>query len=330
MGKDRKLNALQPLSDIAIDVVGLTKRYQQKEDESPALDRIDLAVPQGSLFGLLGPNGAGKSTLINILGGLVAKSNGQARILGFDIEAHARSARRAIGIVPQELNIDPFFTPSELLDLQSGLYGVPHWARRTQEILDRVGLADKAHAYTRSLSGGMKRRLMVAKAMVHSPPVLVLDEPTAGVDIDLRHQLWDQIRELNTQGVTILLTTHYLREAEDLCDRVAIIDEGKVIACDTKDAFLKRVDSKDIVIKLAHPPRELSVKLSELGLTLAEGADRAGCLLYRCRRGELGKLERILEAIRSEGLAIEDLKIIEADLERIFLELTKKSSSHPS
>ncbi|MEC8247759.1 MAG: ABC transporter ATP-binding protein, partial [Pseudomonadota bacterium] len=211
---------------IALSARNLQKTYKAVGNQAAkeALKGIDLDIPRGAIFGLLGPNGAGKSTFINILAGLVIKSGGSANIWGFDIDANPRQARASIGIVPQELSIDPFFTPAEIMELQAGLYGVPRKQRRTNEILSAMGLADKAHAYARTLSGGMRRRLLVAKAMVHNPPVLVLDEPTAGVDIELRRQLWDYVIDLNRQGVTIMLTTHYLEEAEELCDTIAIID----------------------------------------------------------------------------------------------------------
>ncbi|HEY9346571.1 MAG TPA: ABC transporter ATP-binding protein, partial [Inquilinus sp.] len=239
----------------AIRLRGLTKTYRgrNKQPDKLALHPIDLDIPAGSIFGLLGPNGAGKSTLINILAGLVTKTAGDAWIWGFDLGRSTRQARAAIGVVPQELNIDPFFTPRELLDLQAGLYGVPKKERITVELLAAVGLADKADAYARTLSGGMRRRLMVAKAMVHSPPVLVLDEPTAGVDIELRRSLWAHVRALNRAGTTIVLTTHYLEEAEELCDRIAIIDHGRIVACDSTANLLSSVDSKTLVVSLSEP-----------------------------------------------------------------------------
>ena len=215
------------MSEAAISIVDLQKTYKGGKR---ALDGISLEIPRGGIFGLLGPNGAGKSTLINILAGLVMKSGGTASIWGFDIDEHPRNAKRAIGIVPQEILFDPFFTPKEALEIQAGLYGIPKADRRTMELLRAVQLEDKADAYSRTLSGGMKRRLLVAKAMVHSPPILVLDEPTAGVDVELRQQLWDYVRSLHAQGVTIVLTTHYLEEAEQLCDRIAIINHGRLIA----------------------------------------------------------------------------------------------------
>ena len=215
------------MTEAAIAITALEKTYAGGKR---ALDAVTFDVPRGEIFGLLGPNGAGKSTLINILSGMVRKTGGSARIWGFDIDEHPRNAKASIGIVPQEILFDPFFTPLEALEMQAGLYGVPASKRRSMELLRAVRLDDKANAYSRTLSGGMKRRLLVAKAMVHSPPVLVVDEPTAGVDIELRQQLWDYVRTLNAQGVTIVLTTHYLEEAEELCDRIAIINHGQLIA----------------------------------------------------------------------------------------------------
>src|SRR5262245_40474145 len=237
------------LPESAVAIRRLNKIYKNvKGGGKPALIDVDLTVPRGCLFGLLGPNGAGKSTLINIMAQLVIKTSGDVSIWGIDLDRDPRSAASAIGVVPQELNIDPFFTPRELLELQAGLYGVARRERRTAEILAAVGLSDKAEAYTRTLSGGMRRRLLVAKALVHNPPVLVLDEPTAGVDVELRQQLWRYVRQLNAEGVTVLLTTHYLEEAEQLCDRIAIIDHGRLIACDTTAALLRRLDAKEISI----------------------------------------------------------------------------------
>ena len=236
--------------EFAVEIEGLSKTYDGngKAPAIEALKDVSLTIPRGSFFALLGPNGAGKSTLINILAGLVIKSAGQARIWGFDIVEDMRAAPRAIGVVPQELNLDPFFTPREMLELQSGLYGVPKSQRRVNEILESVGLREQADLYARRLSGGMRRRLLVAKAMVHSPPILVLDEPTAGVDIALRHQLWQSLRTMNEAGITILLTTHYLEEAESLCDHIAIINHGILIACDSTRNLLNHLDSKQMLI----------------------------------------------------------------------------------
>ncbi|MEO1016948.1 MAG: ABC transporter ATP-binding protein, partial [Pseudomonadota bacterium] len=239
-------NAENDLPANAIELKGLRKTYAGSKDQAPkeALKGVDLGVPRGSIFGLLGPNGAGKSTLINILAGLVIKTSGEARVMGIDIDRNPRRGRRAIGVVPQELNLDAFFTPREILEIQAGLYGVPKRERTTMEILQAVGLDDKADAYSRSLSGGMRRRLLVAKALVHHPPVVILDEPTAGVDVELRRSLWRYMRQLNEEGVTVVLTTHYLEEAEEMCDQIAIIDEGSVVCCDDKTTLLKRMDEK--------------------------------------------------------------------------------------
>ncbi len=308
----------------AIRLRGLTKTYRgrNKQPDKLALHPIDLDIPAGSIFGLLGPNGAGKSTLINILAGLVTKTAGDAWIWGFDIARATRQARAAIGVVPQELNIDPFFTPRELLDLQAGLYGVPKKERITAELLAAVGLADKADAYARTLSGGMRRRLMVAKAMVHSPPVLVLDEPTAGVDIELRRSLWAHVRALNRAGTTIVLTTHYLEEAEELCDRIAIIDHGRIVACDSTANLLSSVDSKTLVVSLSEPLDVLPPALAARGMELA-GAAR---LVVRYRPSET-RLGDLLTLMDQAGVRIADLTTEETDLEDIFLQLTGEGAA---
>ncbi len=303
----------------AIAVRGLTKVYagSKRGPAKRALDAVDLAIPRGELFGLLGPNGAGKSTLINILAGLVNKTAGTAEIWGIDIDRAPRQARAAIGVVTQELVIDAFFTPRELLDLQAGLYGVPPRERRTMELLATVGLSDKADAYARTLSGGMRRRLMVAKAMVHSPPVLVLDEPTAGVDVELRQGLWEHIRALKRAGVTILLTTHYLEEAQQLCDRIAIINHGKVIALDTTAALLRRLDRKELCITLAAPVGAVPPALVRFGAVL----DPPNGLNFHFQPSVTSAGE-ILDAVRAAGLTIADLSTEETDLEDLFLHLT--------
>jgi ABC-2 type transport system ATP-binding protein len=305
----------------AVEVRGLTKIYRgtAKAPAKRALDKIDLEIPRGSIFGLLGPNGAGKSTLINILAGLVIKTEGKAFIWNIDIDTAPRAARAAIGVVPQELTFDMFFTPREHLELQAGFYGVPSRERRTAEILERVGLTAQADALTRTLSGGMRRRLMVAKAMVHSPPVLVLDEPTAGVDVELRRQLWEQVRMLNRAGTTILLTTHYLDEAEKLCDRIAIIDRGKVVACDTTAELVARVDDKKLTVTLAEPLLALPERLVPSGLEWLEPGKLM--LRYNPSRAAIGM---VLDAIGAAGLHIRDMTTEEADLEDIFLRLTKR------
>lgn len=303
----------------AVELRGVTKIYAGSKRSPPkkALDNVDLFIPRGALFGLLGPNGAGKSTIINILAGLVTKTAGTARIWGIDIDADPRAARAAIGVVPQELNIDPFFTPRELLDLHAGLYGVPKSERRTDEILAAVGLTDKADAYARTLSGGMRRRLMVAKAMVHAPPVLVLDEPTAGVDIELRQQLWAHVRMLNARGTTILLTTHYLEEAQELCDWIAIIDRGEVVACDTTEALLRRVDAKELRVTLAEALSRLPPELAQFHVELT-GPSRL-VLHYQPSRT---RVSDFLDAVKAAGLTIVDVTTVETDLHDIFLQLT--------
>lgn len=304
----------------AVEIVDLAKTYAStgKAPAKRALDGITLSVARGEIFGLLGPNGAGKSTLINILAGLVDKSAGRVSIWGIDLDRDRRASRAAIGVVPQELNIDPFFTPRELLEVQAGLYGVPARERRSDEILAAVGLADKANSAARTLSGGMRRRLLVAKALVHTPPVLVLDEPTAGVDVELRRQLWAYVRALNARGVTILLTTHYLAEAEELCGRIAIINRGRLVACDTT-ASLKRVfDSKTLLVT---PAATLEI-VPEALARFAPDLRPDGVLAFRYRPSEVQAGE-ILAALQAAGLAIADVATREPDLEEVFMTLTR-------
>ena len=307
--------------DFAIEARGLEKTYKGDKKNPPkqALKGIDLAVPRGGFFGLLGPNGAGKSTFINILGGLVIKTGGSASIWGFDITREPKNARGAIGIVPQEINMDPFFNPFETLDIQAGYYGVPKAERTTEEILKAVGLWDKKDAYVRSLSGGMKRRLLVAKALVHQPPVLVLDEPTAGVDVELRRQLWEHVRTLHARGVTIVLTTHYLEEAQELCDTIAIINQGQLIACEPTPQILKRLDHRTLVIhgesELKHVPRQFA------GLDAALRADGGLGITYRT--GE-HRVEELLDRVRGAGITIRDLAMETPDLEDVFVALTSR------
>ena len=309
-----------PLPVDAVVVTGLDKTYAASGKRPPkqALQNVDLAIPRGSLFGLLGPNGAGKSTLINILAQLVLKSSGQVKVWDFDLDRSPRDVASDIGVVPQELNIDPFFTPRELLNLQAGLYGVPRAERRTAEILEALGLADKAEAYARTLSGGMRRRLLVAKALVHNPPVLVLDEPTAGVDVELRQQLWRYVRELNARGVTVLLTTHYLEEAEQLCDRIAIINHGRVIACDTTAALLRRLDAKELSIIVDRDLTAVPAALGRFDVVLKDSRR----LVVRYQPSRI-RVAQILTAVHDAGLEIVDLSTLEADLEDIFLQLTR-------
>ncbi len=304
----------------AIEIRGLRKVYggQGKAPAKEALKDLDLDVPQGSIFGLLGPNGAGKSTLINILAGLVRKTAGTVRIWGFDQDVNPRQSRAAIGVMPQELNVDAFFSPRAALDVQAGLYGVPKAQRRTEEILDLIGLTDKADAYARTLSGGMRRRLLLGKALVHQPQVLVLDEPTAGVDIELRQMLWQNVRQLNRDGMTIILTTHYLEEAEEMCDEIAIINNGAVVARDSKAALVGRLDAKTLVIEPEVTP-ETDPVLPE-GVVFVRRPDGALAFSYRRSRTSPGD---ILDAVRRAGIRIRDVATEEAHLEDVFLDLTR-------
>lgn len=304
----------------AISVRGLDKTYpaSKKSAAKHALKAVDLDIQRGCIFGLLGPNGAGKSTMINILAGLVRKTAGQAAVWGYDIDQNPRQARAAIGVVPQEINLDPFFTPEESLEFMAGFYGVPKAERRTDAILEAVGLTDKRDAYARSLSGGMKRRLLVAKALVHNPPVLVLDEPTAGVDIELRQQLWAYVRALNTQGVTIVLTTHYLEEAQELCDRIAIVNHGEIVANDSKDALMSRLDRKTLVIQPMSALDAVPDTLSDADVVLRED----GSLAITYRKGQ-DSVADLIERYRASGARIGDLRTEEADLEDVFLSLTR-------
>lgn len=302
------------MSEAAIEIRGLEKTYAGGK---VALHGIDLDVPRGSIFGLLGPNGAGKSTTINTLAGLVNKTAGTARIWGFDIDEQPRNAKRSIGVVPQEIIFDAFFTPFEALELQAGLFGIPKSQRRSMELLRAVRLEDKAHAYSRTLSGGMKRRLLVAKALVHNPPVLVLDEPTAGVDIELRAQLWDYVRDLNAGGTTIVLTTHYLEEAEALCDRIAIINNGRVVANSDTKSLLAEAGDKQLVVtfasNLAAVPEGLPCKAS------LDASGHTLTLTYDKRRQTAGQL---LAQLTQLGLSVVDVSTQDADLEDVFLKLT--------
>lgn len=307
--------------DSAIEIKDLRKVYKgnKKSPDKEALKGVSFDIQRGSIFGLLGPNGAGKSTIINIMAGLVTKTEGTVKVWGNDIDTDLRNAKTAIGIVPQEINYDAFFTPFEILDLMGGLYGVPKSARRTMELLDMVGLADKANAYTRSLSGGMKRRLMVAKAMVHSPPILVLDEPTAGVDVELRKQLWANVRALNDRGVTILLTTHYLEEAEELCDQIAIINHGEVIANEPTETLLSRLEGKEIRFRLDRPMEDVKSVFPDL---CAENVGKRSVIIrYNPSETEVGAM---IEAIQKAGYGIVDISTDDSDLEDVFIQLTAK------
>jgi ABC-2 type transport system ATP-binding protein len=303
----------------AIVIRDLVKRYAPAGNAAAklALEGVSFEVPQGQIFGLLGPNGAGKSTLINILAGLVMKTSGAVSIWGFDIDKDHRNAKRAIGIVPQEIVFDPFFTPFEVLENQAGLYGVAKALRRSEALLREVHLADKRDAYARTLSGGMKRRLLIAKAMVHSPPVLVLDEPTAGVDVELRRLLWELVTDLNRAGVTVVLTTHYLEEAEQLCERIAIINHGRLIANKPTRELVGMAREKVVVVTVdkasaecpAHPAFLKCEKTGDHTLEITYDKDRTSA-------GE------VLAQIQALGFAIVDVTTREADLEDVFVSLT--------
>jgi ABC-2 type transport system ATP-binding protein len=310
------------MTNNAIEIQGLQKTYKggRGTPAKHALKGIDLTVPAGKIFGLLGPNGAGKSTMINIMAGLVNKSAGTVKIWGFDQDENPRQSRAAIGVMPQELNLDPFFTPRGALEVQAGLYGVPKHQRQSDEILRMVGLSDKAEAYARTLSGGMQRRLLLGKALVHQPQVLVLDEPTAGVDIELRQMLWSNMRRLNEErGLTVILTTHYLEEAEEMCDEIAIINHGEVVARDSTSNLLGQVDSKCMVIDPVEPVETLP---SAPGIEVTRRGDGRIALTYQS--GETSA-EDVLGAVRAAGIAIADVKTEQADLEDVFLRLTKSA-----
>ncbi len=308
------------LPDLAIAVKGLTKIYPAsgRREKVVALDHVALDVPRGAVFGLLGPNGAGKSTLINILAGLATKTSGRATLWGLDLDREPRRAASVIGVVPQELTFDSFFSPREVLEQQAGLYGLPPRARRTEHLLDMLELTEVENASVRALSGGMKRRLMVAKAMVHSPPILILDEPTAGVDVELRHALWQHIRDLKAGGATILLTTHYLEEAQALCDNIAILHQGRLVANDTKDNLLHRLDNKSFVVTVDRDLHDVPPNLRPHGWLL-EGKRR----LRLPSRPETGSLGQMLLSVQVNGLNIVDIITQETNLEDVFLDMTK-------
>jgi ABC-2 type transport system ATP-binding protein len=301
------------MDEPAIRIESLSKTYAGGKR---ALDNVSFDVPRGQIFGLLGPNGAGKSTLINILAGLVVKTGGKVTIWGFDIDQHPRNAKRSIGVVPQEIIFDPFFTPRETLEIQAGLYGIAPGDRHSDELLAAMHLTDKAHAYARTLSGGMKRRLLVAKAMTHSPPILVLDEPTAGVDVELRRQLWDYVRSLNAQGVTIVLTTHYLEEAEQLCDRIAIIHHGRVIANEPTRELVSKAQEKAVVVTFDRDIAEVPVNPCFENIALID--ERTLEITFRKDKVNAGK---VLASLTAAGLGIVDVSTRDPDLEDVFLSL---------
>ncbi len=308
--------------DFAVEVEGLVKTYAASKGQPPkeALKGINLQIPRGCIFGLLGPNGAGKSTLINILAGLVIKTSGTARVWGYEVDENPRRTKSSIGVVPQELNLDAFFPARELLDMQAGLYGVPKRERRTDELLKIVGLTENADSAARTLSGGMRRRLMIAKALAHGPPVLVLDEPTAGVDVELRQSLWEYVRKLNAAGTTVLLTTHYLEEAQELCNRIAIIHNGALVANDTKEGLLRRIDNKRLTILIDRDVAELPENMRNSGWEILDS--RHLSVAYRPSQMAAASL---LRAVQMNGFIISDLTTEETDLEDVFLQLTQRT-----
>lgn len=316
-------HVISPAIPAAIRIDNVRKTYPAAGNApaKEALKGVSLEIPQGSFFGLLGPNGAGKSTLINIIAGLVMKSSGTLEICGYDIETQMRNARMNLGVVPQELILDTFFTVRQALEIHAGYYGIPSSRRRTQEIIDAMGLSDKADVHSRRLSGGMRRRLLIAKALVHQPNVLILDEPTAGVDVELRNHLWHYVRELNRNGTTVLLTTHYLEEAESLCDTIAIINHGEIITHDSTHALLSTFDSKQLNIRLgAAYEGALPDALSAQGWTLNE---EKTMLMVRYRPSEM-PVKQLLEGLHQADICIADISTTEASLEEVFLHLTSE------
>jgi len=308
------------MNKIALSSENLTKIYSKSnklKQEVLALKNLSLEVKQGEIFGLLGPNGAGKTTFINILAGTVMKSSGKVTVWGYDLDKNPRQVRACIGIVPQEVNFDPFFSPKKLLELQAGFYGVKKEDRITDSILETVSLDKQADAYTRSLSGGMKRRLLIAKAMVHQPPILFLDEPTAGVDVELRQNLWGNVKELNKLGITIVLTTHNLNEAQEMCDRIAIINKGNLVALDTTQKMLERIESKIIKFKVKDSKNFEKIKLDGVKFAKSNGQITASYDKNKI------KFDQIIEEVKN-NVEILDISTDEGDLEDIFLQVTNK------
>jgi ABC-2 type transport system ATP-binding protein len=307
------------MNKYALSVENLTKVYSntKTKKQNTALNNLSFQVHQGEIFGLLGPNGAGKTTFLSILGGVVTKTSGYVNVWGFDLDKNPRQVRASIGIVPQEVNLDAFFSPRKLLELQAGLYGVIKKDRITDLILKMVALQDQADAYSRSLSGGMKRRLLIAKAMVHQPPVLILDEPTAGVDVELRKNLWKNVKELNTEGVTIILTTHYLFEAQEMCDRIAIIDKGNLVALDTTQKLLDRIQTKKINFKVENIDLNKSLKME--GIQFKINSKDSISIIYEKNSLNFGEITNYLS---KNSIKIQDIVTEDGDLEDVFVQLT--------
>ena len=308
------------MNKFALAVENLTKVYSNSKTKkhNKALNELSFEVRQGEVFGLLGPNGAGKTTFLSILGGTVIKTSGKVNVWGFDLDQNPRQVRASVGIVPQEVNLDAFFSPKKLLELQAGLYGISKENRITDLILKMVSLQDKANAYSRSLSGGMKRRLLIAKAMVHQPPILILDEPTAGVDVELRNNLWENVKALNKEGVTIILTTHYLIEAQEMCDRIAIINKGNLVALDTTEKLLERIKTKKINFKVKNI--ELNKNLMMKDINFKINSENSILVTYEKNSLDFGE---IINYLNENNIKIEDISTEDGDLEDVFVQLTK-------
>ncbi len=308
------------MNKFALAVENLTKVYSSPKTKkhNKALNELSFEVRQGEVFGLLGPNGAGKTTFLSILGGTVIKTSGKVNVWGFDLDQNPRQVRASVGIVPQEVNLDAFFSPKKLLELQAGLYGISKENRITDLILKMVSLEDKANAYSRSLSGGMKRRLLIAKAMVHQPPILILDEPTAGVDVELRNNLWENVKALNKEGVTIILTTHYLIEAQEMCDRIAIINKGNLVALDTTEKLLERIKTKKINFKVKNI--ELNKNLMMKDINFKINSENSILVTYEKNSLDFGE---IINYLNENNIKIEDISTEDGDLEDVFVQLTK-------
>jgi len=302
-----------------LSVKNLNKTYNSNNSKSTiALNNLNLDVKEGEIFGLLGPNGAGKTTFINILGGTVIKTSGEVEAWGFNLDKNPRQVRASIGIVPQEVNLDPFFSPRKLLELQAGLYGIKKEERITDTILKLVSLDKQADSYARSLSGGMKRRLLIAKALVHQPPIIFLDEPTAGVDVELRKNLWKNVQFLNKQGVTIILTTHYLQEAEEMCDRIGILNKGNLVALDSTKNLLNRIQTKRVIFRTN---KKINIKDNAIeSLKIISNVDKEICISYEKSKINI---EKIINLIKQNGIKIEDISTDDGNLEDVFLRLTK-------
>ena len=308
------------MNKFALTVENLSKTYtdSKTKKQNKALNELSFNVKQGEVFGLLGPNGAGKTTFLSILGGTVTKTSGKVNVWGFDLDKNPRQVKSSLGIVPQEVNLDAFFSPKKLLELQAGLYGIREKDRITNLILKLVALEDKANAYSRSLSGGMKRRLLIAKAMVHQPPILILDEPTAGVDVELRNNLWDNVKKLNKEGVTIILTTHYLIEAQEMCDRIAIINKGDLVALDTTEKLLDRIKTKKINFKVKNINGNEILKMKNIQFEIK--SNNSIIVTYEKNYLNFGK---IVNYLNNNGIEIDDISTEDGDLEDVFVQLTK-------